>query len=329
MRLTLRGVAVLAVVGLAVLAAVVSGQRSLNAVAAPLLGAVLFGAIQVWRADDPTITVGSVRPGYPGQSRPLEITFEGSGVARVTSDWPDGISGEPVDAALAMPTTLTEEIRLDSRGVHELGGLTVCQRDALGLVETPVAITNPTTVTVYPEVYHVGDQGALASLLADETHIERQEFDRLREYEPGDPLRRIHWTSSAKRDEFLVVEYAASHRTEQVTIAAEAVGGRADEMATAVGTIALLALQAGHDVAVDVPGEGIPAGSGEVHRANLLALLARADAGPLTDERREAADVIVDADHRVTRVTLGSTQFTVDDLLGETQVRPVREVASA
>jgi len=329
MRLTLRGVAVLVVVGLAMLAGFLSGERSLNAVAAPLLGAVLFGAVQLWRTGEPTVTVEPVPPGYPGAERTLSISFEGSGVVRAASDWPTGIEGDPVDAVLALPTTLTADVRLTERGVHALGGLTVSRRDALGLVEAPVALAEPTSVVVYPAVYRVARPEALGSLLADDHHIERQEFDRLREYQPGDPLRRVHWKSSAKHDDFLVVEFSPDSRTEQVTIAADAVEGQADAMATAVGTIALLVLRAGLDVGLRLPDEDLPAGSGEAHRANLLSMLARADAGTVGEDRRDAADVVVEADHRVTRLRVGSSRLTFAELVDGSDASPVREVALA
>jgi len=328
MRPTLRGLAVLAVVALALSAAAVSGQRSLNAVAAPLLGAVAYGAVQCWWADPPTVTVDAVRPGHPGDERTVRISLEGSGVVGVAWDWPAGIEGEPVDAVLALPETVTAEVRLAERGVHDLDGLTVSRRDSLGLVRSPASVTDATTVVVYPEVHAVAGDGALSALLADERQVERQEFDRLREYEAGDPLRRIHWKTSAKRDEFFVVEFASGTRQPRVTVAAEAAEGRADEMAAAAATVALHALGAGLDVGLVLPTESVPAGGGEAHRANLLSVLARAEAGRLTDADRAAADVSVVADDAETTVRMGERATAFASLLATADADPGREVTA-
>lgn len=329
MRLTGRGVGVLVLIVLAMLLAFVSGERSLNAVAAPLLGALGYGFVQLTWADDPTVEFAPMRPGYPGETREWSCSLGGRGVVRVIGDWPAGVDGRPIDAVVSLPGTVDAEVDLTERGVHDLDALTVRRRDALGLLEARVHLDETATATVYPRLYDVGRHEAFSALLADDIHIERQEFDRLREYEPGDPLRRIHWASSAKLDEFLVVEFAPNRQTQEVTIAADAVPGRADEMASAVGTVALLALREGLDVGVALPGERLPAGSGDAHRANLLAVLARVGDGSVPPSAHEAADVSVAAGPKGTTVRIEGTAFSFEDVLDEPETSPVREVVVA
>ena len=197
----------LALVGLAVVAAALSGQRSLNAVAAPLLGAFGYGVLECWYADEPTVSVGTVRPGHPGETRTLQLSLEGTGVVSVTGTVPAGLAGESVDAVVALPETVDVDLELVERGVHHVDGLTVARRDSLGLVRSATQVAEPTTVVVYPAVRPVAATPTLAEIVPTDTPVEQQAFDRLREYETGDPLRRVHWKTSARREEFYVVEF--------------------------------------------------------------------------------------------------------------------------
>lgn len=329
MRLTRRGRLAVLLAGLAIVLAAMFGPRALNAVAAPLLGAVAVGAVQVWWADEPTVDVSAIAPGFPGADREWTVELDGGGVLDVTHEWPGGLSGRAVDAVVAPPDTLRVEVELVERGIYEVPAPTIERRDALGLVRAPVEAAEHTTVVVYPTVYRGTSRGSLGELFTDEAHAERQEFDRLREYTPGDPLRHVHWKSSAKHDEFLVTEFNPSSRTENVSIAAEATPGCADGMATAVGTMALLALRSGLSVGVRLPDETVPPGSGEAHAANLLGALARADYGELPDGPAEDDDLHIVARPRETLVRVGDRTLLFGELVAEPTARPARGVTPA
>ncbi|PSP60117.1 hypothetical protein BRC73_03880, partial [Halobacteriales archaeon QH_7_66_37] len=154
-------------------------------------------------------------------------------------DLPYGTSEERVDATVTLPHTFDLETTLEQRGLYDVGPPTIRQRGPLGLVERRIDTTETSTLVVYPERYGLARDGVFSRFFADELETERQEFDRLREYTPGDPLRHIHWKSSAKHDEFLVMEFAPTRRTETVTIAASSTPGYADEMARASATFAV------------------------------------------------------------------------------------------
>jgi len=329
MRLTRRGSVAVGLAAVAIGLGFWFGPRSLNAVAAPLLGAVAVGAVQVWRADAPDVDLGAVSPGFPGDRREWVIEVGGGGILEVRKEWVEGLEGEPVEAVVAPPATLTAEVTLGERGVYQVSAPTLRRRDSLGLVAESVEPDAGTTVTVYPDVYRGVDRGPLADLFADEAHAERQAFDTLREYTPGDPLRHVHWKSSAKHDEFLVTEFDPSSRTETVRIAASASPGCADEMATAAGTIALLGLRAGLSVGLGLPGETVPPGSGAAHAASVLGALARADHGDLPDGPTGADDVIVEARARETLVRIGDRTLLFGRLIDGPTVRPAREVSVA
>lgn len=316
MRPTRRGLAVLALVGLAVVAAALSGQRSLNAVAAPLLGAVGYGVVECWYADTPTVSVGTVRPGHPGETRALQLSLEGTGIVSVTGTAPTGLGGESFDAVVALPETVNVDLELVERGVHRVDGLTVSRRDSLGLVRSATQVPDPTTVVVYPQTRSVAAHPKLAEVVPTDTPVEQQEFDRLREYETGDPLRRVHWKTSARREEFYVVEFDPGRRTQTLTVAADGATAAADEVATVAATVALHALDAGLDVGLALPDERVPPGGGEAHRASILAALARFEGGSVAEAERDGADVSVVGDADGATVHAGERTVAAEELLG-------------
>jgi uncharacterized protein (DUF58 family) len=161
------------------------------------------------------------------------------------------------------------------------------------------------------------DDSMLGALFTDELASERQEFDRLREYEPGDPLKNVHWKSSAKRDDLLVMEFAAAEQQETIDIAAEATKGHADEMAAAATTLALHALEAGLTVGLTVPDGTIRPGEGDEHRKALLRLLARTGAGHLPAETRTGADIVVTVDSVGRTVRLADREQRFDALFSQ------------
>lgn len=329
MRLTRRGWTALALVAVAVAFAWLSGQRGLNAVAAPLLAALLFGSIQLWRADEPTLSADELRPGFPGETRTWTVELDGSGVATVTHAWPDGIDAAPVDAVVGLPHTFELECTLAERGVYEVDSPYVRRRDALGLFEEEVEPAGTTTALVYPEVFRVTSRDALSRLFADELVAERQEWDKLREYAAGDPLRHVHWKSSAKHDDFMVMEFAPTRRTEAVEIVADAAKDCDDDMASAAGTVALLAFRADLDVGVRTPDDRLPVGGGQAHLGNVMRALARAGTGGISPEVHDAADVSIKARPRETHIRVGDRELTLADLIEGTDARPIREVTAA
>lgn len=100
------------------------------------------------------------------------------------------------------------------RGRLTLTGLAIVRTDPFGLWKSYKKIPMPQTVLVLPKRYPLpsiplpGTRKyqpggvALASSVGDS-----EEFLSLRDYRPGDPLRRIHWKSWAKRGEPIVKEY--------------------------------------------------------------------------------------------------------------------------
>jgi uncharacterized protein (DUF58 family) len=100
------------------------------------------------------------------------------------------------------------------RGYVHLTGLTIARPDPLNLFNALRQIPLPQSVLILPKRYELPTihlpgtrkfkQGgvALASSVG-----ESAEFMSLRDYRPGDPLRRIHWKSWAKTGKPIVKEY--------------------------------------------------------------------------------------------------------------------------
>ena len=100
------------------------------------------------------------------------------------------------------------------RGRLRFAAVTIARPDPLGLVQALRRLPLPQSLVVLPRRYPVPDIGlpgtrkyqpggvALASSVGDS-----EEFVALRDYRPGDPLRRIHWKSWARVGKPVVKEY--------------------------------------------------------------------------------------------------------------------------
>jgi uncharacterized protein (DUF58 family) len=103
--------------------------------------------------------------------------------------------------------------RLTRRGRYRLGPIDVCSGDPLGLyqMQRSVPITSALLVQPYTEalrsfpfpVSPLPDGEALRR----RTHTVTASASGVREYVPGDGIRRIHWPSSARRQRLMVKEF--------------------------------------------------------------------------------------------------------------------------
>ena len=111
-------------------------------------------------------------------------------------------------------TSVLFEIIPSCRGVIRLTGLTIARPGPLGLFYARRTVSVPQSAVVLPKRYDLPPIGlagsrryqsggvALASSVGDS-----EEFVSLRDYRPGDPLRKIHWKSWAKVGKPVVKEY--------------------------------------------------------------------------------------------------------------------------
>jgi uncharacterized protein (DUF58 family) len=328
MRLTRRGWALLGVVVLAVVLAAQAGQRSLNAVAAPALTALVLAALLVWWGETATLERSVVRPGYPGDERTVSVAVDGRGLATVTDTLPAAVEATAPARTLSLPARLDYDVTLPARGRYEFGPVTVAQRDPLGLVEQASTQDAPLELVVYPPVYDLWDT-PVGRALADPMVSHRQEFDHLREYVHGDALRDIHWAKSAQHTEdFVVMEFEARQDTDAVRIVADATTGHADAMASAAASLALLTLDADRDVALTLADDAVDGGGGRDHRRQVLHSLAGAGPGLLATRLHEEADVAVRATGEGVRVRIGTRTYDLEGLLASERPGGARQAAS-
>jgi uncharacterized protein (DUF58 family) len=102
-------------------------------------------------------------------------------------------------------------------------------------------------------------------------------FHALREYQPGDDLRHVHWRSTARTGQLMVRQYEETRRSHFV-IGLSTLGsdyGTADEFELAIsiaGSVGLRALRDSRQVDVHVQGRDLPAGTGRRLLDSLAAL---------------------------------------------------------
>jgi uncharacterized protein (DUF58 family) len=311
MRITVRGVGV-AIVGVAAVGmADLAGARALNALAAPAFVALLAGAVQVIVAGTPTVERADPPAGFPDETRAVELSVDGGGVARIRDSLPSGVTAADATVDATLPATVGYETRLTERGVWELGPSTVAVSDLLGLFVRTARPPATAEAIVYPAVYDMRDHEAFASLFQQGAADDRQAFDTIREYAPGDPLRDVHWKSSAKAsgNDLVVKQFVGDDAEEEFSVVAEATPGHADEMAAAAASVALLAARAGLSVAVTCPAGDVPAGRGDTHRRHVLELLARTGAGRIDQRSVRRADAAITADDDGVTVTVDDQSF--------------------
>ena len=315
MHLTRRGYGAVGVIVLAIAMALLGGTegRALNALAAPVAVALVAAAIQVRRAGAPTVERTEPRRGFPGERRTVTLSVAGGGVATVTETLSAGIEGGATDETVDLPDSIEYEIRLAGRGTQTIGPTTVAVRDVLGLVEATHTVHETTEVLVYPAVSRIDGDRLFARTMGPEVD-ERTEFDRLREYVPGDRLRDVNWKTTAKLDELLVTEYTDPVDEDAISIVAGAADGAADEMASTTASLVVAAQRVGLAVKLNVPGGELPRGYGVAHRTNALELLAKTPAGDLDLSLRENPDVRVWADDEGVEVTVGGEPCPIDSL---------------
>lgn len=125
-------------------------------------------------------------------------------------------TAKAIDLPALLPNSKTEivyEINSDYRGVIRFADLTVTRSDPFGLFNACVTNYLPQSLLVLPKLYNLpaiklpglrryqSGGVALASSVGDS-----EEFRSLREYRPGDPMRKIHWKSWAKVGKPIVKE---------------------------------------------------------------------------------------------------------------------------
>jgi uncharacterized protein (DUF58 family) len=102
-------------------------------------------------------------------------------------------------------------IRPRRRGRYEIGPLEMSFVDPFGLAKVSTMTAMTSSFLVHPAVEHLAlprelgrNRSHAMSAVRQPTGLRGEDFYALREYVPGDDLRKVHWPSTGKRDKFMI-----------------------------------------------------------------------------------------------------------------------------
>ncbi len=174
-------------------------------------------------------------------------------------------AGQSVEELFAIPTS--------RRGVLKVGPVSVVRGDPLGLFERVHRRDEPVDLFVHPrtllfEGQSLGFLRDLEGLPATDLSRDDVSFHALREYQPGDDRRHVHWRSTARTGTLMVRQYEETRRSHFVIGLSRNPGDYrgADDFELAIsvaGSLGLRALRDSRRVDVQVQGRSLPAQTGK------------------------------------------------------------------
>lgn len=215
---TLRGWAALGASLALALLWVAFGEELLLALAAFFLLAVILGSMYVRRAG---LRVGMSRVVTPiqvhdGDRAIVQVTMTSSRRLHeaVVEDVVHGLGAASFVASGVrpdVPMVARYEVLCRPRGIYKLGPATMKLHDPLDLAEFGLVAGKADRLVVYPQIEELdglptvrGQDPNVNTASASFSLTGGEDFFTLREYQQGDDLRRVHWPSSAKRDELMI-----------------------------------------------------------------------------------------------------------------------------
>lgn len=152
-------------------------------------------------------------------------------------------SGKSHEELFVVPT--------ERRGVIQVGPATTVHGDPLGLVRRTMEWTEQSELFVHPQTTSLEPLGAgllrdLEGEVTPDLSMSDLAFHALREYQPGDDRRYIHWRSSAKHGRLLVRQFLdtrRSHLAVVVDTSPEVFTGEDDAVELAISCAASLAVR--------------------------------------------------------------------------------------
>lgn len=149
------------------------------------------------------------------------------------------------DIQLAVP------VPARARGNIEVGPLLIRQDDVFTVLWKEYPISDSTKIFIHPVTVRVDSAWDLASSMmqgATDSNeaVKDVDFHGLREYEPGDDLRHVHWISTAKTGQVMIRQYDASLQVEPLFVLCTSTASyaSAEEFETAVSVYASYGLDA-------------------------------------------------------------------------------------
>ena len=190
-------------------------------------------------------------------------------------------------------------LRPERRGPLEFAAVNVSTRFPFGLFVKSRLLELGGNALVYPALHEDRPAApASESGRAGETALHASgpgsTVSGVREFQTGDPLRRVHWKSSLRRNKLLVLQ-VENERDSEVEVELRTCSGRRAPESAAEGedasfewrvsraaTEVVFHLDAGLRVGLRTESERVPVAAGERQRARLLSFLARVEAAGQT-----------------------------------------------
>ncbi|MGB2939286.1 MAG: DUF58 domain-containing protein [Candidatus Dormiibacterota bacterium] len=147
----------------------------------------------------------------------------------------------------------------EGRGVAHLDAVLVSSSWPLGILEARRWVPLATSYTVHPRYVlppAETETGAQEMLGEASMRGPGEEFIGLREYQPGDSQRRVHWPTTARAGTLMVVETAVESRSParyRVEVPPSASESAADLAATVAASLAAGSVAAGRPFRLEIP----------------------------------------------------------------------------
>ncbi|WP_092600502.1 DUF58 domain-containing protein [Actinopolyspora xinjiangensis] len=219
--LSIRGRCLLAAAVASAVCALVLDERDLLRVAAFLAALPLFASAVSARGGSGLTAHRELEPrrvevGATATVR-LRLTSRSGtplGEMRLTDDVPATLGGD-ARRALHSPTRrkgafVEYQVHAELRGVHHIGPLRCRAADPFGLSSFSRELLPTTRFTVVPRVFELSGlpngfgSGAGETGSGNARAGEGADDSTVREYRQGDDIRRVHWKTTARRDELMV-----------------------------------------------------------------------------------------------------------------------------
>ena len=158
-----------------------------------------------------------------GDENPIDIRVQNryvfTVITQVINEMPVQLQVREQSMRRTLHAGSTEEITVTvrplRRGAYHFGRLLVFARSSIGLLNRRFSFGPEVTVPVYPSFLQMrGFELLAASNRLQEIGVKRirklghtLEFERIREYVPGDDPRTVNWQATARRDQLMVNQY--------------------------------------------------------------------------------------------------------------------------
>ncbi len=128
----------------------------------------------------------------------------------------------PVEHVFIKPLQMIgirKEVICKRRGYYKVGELSIKIKDFLGIFESSIVFNKDIDLIVYPRIHEIDNMKLPAAeyfgsfRVPYNTHEDYTSIKNIREYAPGDNVKKVHWKLSAKQNNLYTKEYELSANT--------------------------------------------------------------------------------------------------------------------